>query len=80
MVIQKVVRSFNDGSISDRKLLDKILLEGFIVKHITPFPTEDFIEYIVEKNITPNCDYVKLNEATKEQLLEELSKRLGSDE
>jgi hypothetical protein len=52
------------------------LKEGFIVKHITPFAKADIIEYILEKDITPICDYIKLHEATKEQLLEELSKRL----
>ena len=72
MVIQKLERSFY----SNPDYVKSKLNEGFIVKHITPFPTENFIEYILEKEITPICDYIKLHEATKEQLLEELSKRI----
>lgn len=72
MLRQVIEKSwYNDNSNIREKLK-----EGYIVKYITPFPKEDIVEYILEKDITPICDYIKLHEATKEQLLEELSKRI----
>ena len=35
---------------------------------------------VIMKEDKPIQNYIKLNEATKEQLLEELSTRIGSDE
>lgn len=75
MLEQVIEKSRRDNSEKIRERLK----EGFIVKHITPYSNEDVIEYILEKDITPVCDYIKLHEATKEQLLEELSKRLDKE-
>lgn len=51
--------------------------DGWDVEGIFPAVTEEMVDYvIVSKTDTPIQDYIKLHEATTNQILEELRKRL----